>query len=242
MVKKYTLALSTIALALPAQAVVVYTDNFNDSTITGWTFFDRNGPTEIANASWTEASGVLSQTVANYDFPRDASNDPLLGTIGLSGSGNIGGAYTISLTIDSLENTNNFQDQVVVFGYVDADNFNYIEFVNSNVANGRRANFNTVSNGERTVSAFRGITFNQGVTAVSLEIDSAAGSVAVTYDGTSLQTFDLGGSLTFATGLNGVGSNNDAFAIDNFQIEQIPEPSSFALLSLAGLTLLRRRR
>lgn len=243
MFKKHTFALAAFAMANSAQAATIYSDNFDDNTITGWTFLDRNGATEIANASWSEANGALSQTVDNYDFIRDTSNDPALGTLALSGSGILGGGYTISLTMDSLENANNFQDQVVVFGYEDADNFNYLEFVNGNNTGARRAALHTVIAGERTNRDFENIIFSQDAIDVSLVIDSAAGEVSVTYNGTALPTLDAGGTLTFADGLNGVGSNNDAFAIDDFQIEQaIPEPSSVALLSIAGLSLLRRRR
>lgn len=245
MLKIHTFALAALAMTSSAQAAtIIYSDDFNDNTITGWTFLDRNGATEIANAEWTETGGVLEQSVTNFDFVRDTTpQDPMLGAIALSGSGTVGGTYTISLTMDSLENANNFQDQVVVFGYENADNFNYLEFVNSNTVNGRRANLNTVIAGQRSTPASRNITFNQGATDVSLVIDSAAGEVVVTYDGNVLPTFETGGTLTFAEGQNGVGSNNDAFTIDNFQIEQaIPEPSSVALLSIAGLSLLRRRR
>jgi hypothetical protein len=44
------------------------------------------------------------------------------------------------------------------------------------------------------------------------------------------------------TGLVGVGSNNDAFAIDNFVVDQIPEPGVAGLLGLSMLFLTRRRK
>lgn len=53
-------------------------------------------------------------------------------------------------------------------------------------------------------------------------------------------TYNAGTDLAFA-----VGTFDNAFGIDNFQIAAIPEPSSFALLAglgSLGLLLLRRRR
>lgn len=213
------------AFSTPLQAVVIYTDNFDDNFNTGWTYLDRNGPIEIANALWVETGGRLEQQTENYDFPRSAiSNSPTLGTIALSPSGVVGGRYSISLTMDSLEEGNGFQDQVVVFGYEDVDNFNYIEILStpSNDPNNRVV-INTVVAGERTERGRFLITFNHDPVDVLVTIDTLGGEVSASYDGG--EEMVLATELTLAAGMNGVGSNNDAFAIDDFTVTRIPDPT-----------------
>lgn len=74
-------ALAAALVMLPSAGLtrtVIFADNFNDNTVTGWTFFDRNGPNEIANANWVETGGRLEQQTDNYDFPRDSEDEPYL--------------------------------------------------------------------------------------------------------------------------------------------------------------------
>ena len=48
----------------------------------------------------------------------------------------------------------------------------------------------------------------------------------------------------FSAGLNGFGSNNDAWSIDNYSIDAVvPEPGSLMLLGMGGaLVYMRRKR
>ena len=236
------LSILSLGLAIaPAHAAVIYSDDFDDNTNTGWTYLDRSGGTAIVTTTggsgtspaFAEQNGQLEQTVANYTFP-NGTGGAQLGSLALSGSGIVSGAYSISLTMDSLENTNSFQDQVVVFGYVDEDNFHYVETIPNSVtlwgiAAGVRTNLGSAVN-----------TFSHAATSVVVSIDTAAGDVSINYGGGG--DIALATGQTLAAGLNGVGSNNDAFAIDNYSIDQIPEPTSLTLLSIASLLAFRRRR
>ena len=247
MTKKHSLTMLMMALALPASslhAAVIYSDNFDDNTNTGWTYLDRSGGTAIntttgggpGSPSFSEQNGELQQTATNYSFPNPASG-PQLGGIALSGSGSVSGSYTISVTMESLEPGNGFQDQVVVFGYVDEDNFHYVE----TIADGN-ANLFSIDAGTRTLIGSTGITFNHNPTMVDVIVDTTSGDVSINYGGAGITSLATG--QTIAAGLNGIGSNNDAWAIDNYSIDQtpIPEPGSLVLLGLSGLTILRRRR
>ena len=249
MKKFQSLTLGALALALPSHAAVVYSDNFDDNSNSGWIYLDRSGGTAIVtntggsgtSPSFSEQNGRLEQTVTNYTFPNgvlpNGDGGPQLGSMALSGSGVIGGSYTISLGMDSLEEGNGFQDQVVVFGYVDEDNFFYIETIPDRVA------LFGVTSGVRTQLGINSsVTFSHAPTDVDVFVDTAAGNVSVDYGGAGLTSLATGQAIT--AGLNGVGSNNDAFAIENFSIDQqqIPEPSSLALIATAGITLVRRKR
>ena len=219
--KEYPLTLSALALVLPSQAAAIYSDNFDDNINTGWTYHDRSGGTAIVTAtggsgtspSFAEQNGQLEQTVTNYTFP-NGTGGPQLGGIALSGSGIIGGTYTISVALDSLEAGNNFQDQVVVFGYVDEDNFSYIETIPD------RVDFHQVVAGVRTqLGVNNSVTFSHDPTNVDVLVDTVAGDVSVNFGGAGLVSLATG--QTLSPGLNGVGSNNDAFAIDDFSITSI---------------------
>jgi hypothetical protein len=235
MKKQLLLVLSPLA-TLPLHGTVIYTDDFNDNTNTGWTYINRDGATEIADASWLETGGRLEQQTANYDFPRDAQNDPVLGAIGLAPV-SVGGVYSISVDFTSLEPGNSNQDQDFVFGYLDADNFLMVE----TIANGG-LNFFNVIGGNRTTLGSSSISFSHATTNVLLEHDATIGEVTVTYGGGSPFTFSDPSFIFAGTRSVGVGSNNDAFAIDNFIVTQIPEPSTLGLACLSSLLFGRRRK
>ena len=115
------------------------------------------------------------------------------------------------------------------------DNFFYVE----TIANGG-GNLFSVIDGVRTGIGGTGIAFSHASTNVVLTVNTAAGDVSLNYGGAGDVSLVTGASL--AAGQVGVGSNNDAFAIDNFVVEQIPEPASLALLSLCGLCMFCHRR
>ena len=123
---------SSIALALTVTSVdaaVLYSDNFDDNTNTGWTYIDRSGGTAIVTGigggpgapAFAEQNQRLEQTVTNYSFPNGAepngAGGPQIGALALSGAGVVGDHYSISVDMISLEDGNGFQDQDIVFGY-----------------------------------------------------------------------------------------------------------------------------
>ena len=232
------------AFCSPVDATVIYSDDFSDNDASDWTFLNRNGVTEIADPSWAAdgsglgSAGQLAQSTTNYDFPRDAENDPVLGAIALSASGNVGGIYSISVDMTSLEPGNGFQDQDIVFAYTDADNFYLVETIASG-----GANLFSVIDGNRMSVGGAGISFSHSTTNVVLTVDTAAGDVSINYGGAG--DASLGTGLALTAGLNGVGSNNDAFAIDNYVVSRVPEPTSLVLLALGSgfaAALARRRQ
>jgi hypothetical protein len=232
-----TLAFLPLLTSSALHGTVIFTDNFDDNINTGWTYLNRNGATEIADAVWAETGGRLEQQTANYDFPRDANgNDPVLGAIALAPVA-VEGIYSFSADFTSLEPGNGFQDQDLVFGYLDTDNFLIVE----TIANGG-LNFFNVIGGDRTTLGSSSISFNQTTTTVQLEHNATNGEVTITYGAEAPFTFSHPSYIFDGSRSVGVGSNNDAFAIDNFSVEQIPEPGVLGLLALSGFFFGRRRK
>lgn len=209
---------------------VIFTDDFDDNTNTGWTYLNRNGAEEIADAEWVETGGRLEQRTPNYDFPRDLNgNDPVLGAIALAPQ-SVGGHYSLSAEFTSLEPGNTFQDQDYVFGYVDADNFFMMEAIGGGV------NVFNVVDGDRVLIASGANDFSHAPYTVVLEHNSETGEIIVTFgDNLPVVFFD---PIFIRTGENrvGVGSNNDAFAIDDFSITQLGEPAPEEPLEITSIS------
>lgn len=206
---------------------VIYSDNFDDNTVTGWTFFDRNGAEEIANASWVETGGRLEQQTANYDFPRDADDDPFLGTIALAPE-KVGGHYQITTTLISLEPQNNSQDQDIVFSYVDENDFFYVETIPNRLVLHRVVDGNRIAVNQVTA------TFSHAPIVVTVEHEADIGRVVITYGDDPPQEFTDPTLIREGQHSAGVGSNNDAFAIDDFSVTSITpsEPTEFAITGI----------
>lgn len=216
---------ASVGFSLTAYGQIIYSDDFNDNTNSGWTYLDRSGGTTLVPTTgggpgsplFAEQNMRLEQTVDNYSFPQ-GTGGPQVGGIALSGSGVVSDNYTISLDIDSLEEGNEFQDTDIVFGYSDEDNFFYVETLA-----GGSASLYSIVDGVRTNLGGTGITFSHDPIAVLVSINTSAGDVSIDYGGTGLISLAAGATLT--GGLNGVGGNNDAYAIDNFVVTQIAGPT-----------------
>jgi hypothetical protein len=208
---------------------VIFTDDFDDNTNTGWTYFNRDGAEEIADAVWVETGGRLEQQTPNFDFPRDAQNDPYLGAIALAPQ-QVGGHYSLSAEFTSLEPGNSNQDQDYVFGYVDENNFFMMEAIGGSV------NVFNVVDGDRVLIASGPNTFSHAPYAVVLEHNADTGEVIVTF-GTN-PPVNLSDPVFIRTGTNsvGVGTNNDAFAIDDFSITQLGTPAPEQSLEITAFS------
>ena len=210
-------ALAAALVMLPSAGLtrtVIFADNCNDNTVTGWTFFDRNGPNEIANANWVETGGRLEQQTDNYDFPRDSEDEPYLGTIALA-PGKVGGHYQITSTFISLEPGNGFQDQDIVFGYVDENNFFYVETIPDRVV------IFQVVDSNRMLIDQGAVTFSHDPIVVTVEHESEIGRVAITYGDALPLEFTNPALIREGENSFGVAWNNDAFAIDDFSVSSI---------------------
>ena len=219
--------LLTLSPTLSHAQTVVFSDNFDDNTVTGWTFLDRNGAVEIANANWVETNQRLEQQTDNYDFPRDLEDDPFLGTIALAPE-QIGGHYEITTTLISLEPDNIFQDEDIVFGYVDENNFYMLETIPGSI------NLFQVLDGDRILITSGTFTFSHDPVVVTLRHDAVTGKVTAVYGG--VQALEFTDPIFIISGdfSVGVGSNNDAFAIDDFSITALP-PSPPPALEITSL-------
>lgn len=207
--------------------MVIFSDDFEDNTVTGWTFLDRNGEEEVANAEWVEQNGSLEQLTANYDFRAGENGRPALGTIALAPT-QVGGHYEISTSFTSLEPGNNFQDHSLIFAYVDENNFLIAEAY----ADTNKITLFQVVEGNRTEigADANAIAFSDETTLLTLRHDTVAGVVTITHgDDEPLEYTDpdliIEGDLSV-----GVGSNNDAFTIDDFTITSgFPSATEFVL-------------
>jgi hypothetical protein len=231
-------SLATLAVALAlvttGTAQVIYSDDFDDNTNTGWSYLDRSGGTALMTTigggpgfpSFVEQNGRLEQISTNYSFPRDLlRNDATIGGLALSGSGVItDDHYAISVEFTSLEPGNNNQDHSLVFAYEDEDNFYFITVLPNNLRLFR------VANGESTVlyNGVGDITFSHDPTSLVVEVSTASGAVWASYGGAPKAL--LATDLTIPNGENGVGSNNDAFAIDNYRIDEVNDTTAPSLV------------
>ena len=231
-----------------AHAAEIFSDNFNDNDASDWTFIDRSAdgdePVWLADGSGAVgAAGQLAQTATNPGL-----GDPSgLGAIALAPTGGVvGGTYTISLIMESLETGNDNQDQHSVFGYEGIDDYWHVDITASGADVVRLMRSNSVDGVRTVVTSNQNIAggFKHGPTNVVLTVNTATQAVLLTVGAQDfdLSTFDLNSDDTFGAGLVGVGTQNDAFQVDDFVVTQIPEPTSLALLSLGGLAMIRRRR
>lgn len=213
--KQLALVVLSGVLTGHAPAQVIFSDDFDDQSNTGWSYFNRNGAEEIDDAVWVETGGRLEQQTPDYDFPRDNNvNDPVLGSIALAPQ-SVGGHYSLSAEFTSLEPGNGFQDQDFVFGYIDADNFFIMESIPSGL------NVFNVVDGDRVTIGTAGIAFSHDATTVVLEHNAETGEIIITYGDAEPTIYQDPVFIREGVHRVGVGSNNDAFAIDDFTITQI---------------------
>ncbi|MCH7226812.1 hypothetical protein [Haloferula sp. A504] len=224
------LGIGTVAaLMLAATAgAQIYSDNFDDNTNTGWTYLDRSGGTTLmtttggsgTSPSFAEQNQQLEQTVANYTFPIDALNSiPSIGGIALSGSGVVTTShYAITVVFESLEPGNNNQDHWIVFAYEDEDNF-----IGATVLGNNLLRLFQIVDGESTLvyDGVGDITFSHDPTPITVEVNTASGAVWASYGAGPKVLLATG--LTIPNGQNGVGSNNDAYTIDNYSIVEVTD-------------------
>lgn len=217
-----------ITLVMPLHAQVFF-DDFDDNTNTGWTYLDRSAGTAIngttgggpGSVMFVEQNQQLEQTVTNYSFPLGTvDGKPQLGGIALAP-----GTYespTLQVDMISFEPGNKNQDQGIIFGYQDEDNFFYVETISADPLTEGSVRVYTIINGGRALLDQADITFSETAATVQVNHNKVVGNVLVTYNLGSVEEFEL--SVTdpvfqlageFSVG---VGSNNDAYAIDNFTV------------------------
>ena len=142
----------------------------------------------------------------------------MLGAIALAPT-SVGGHYSLSARFTSLEPGNTFQDQDFVFGYVDEDNFFILETIRSGL------NIFSVVGGDRMlvgqVATQIAYTFSHDPTTVVLEHNAETGDVTITYGTEGPATFNNPALVREGVNRVGVGSNNDAFTVDDFVITQL---------------------
>lgn len=228
----------------PGNVFRIYENTIDD----GWKKAIGGGPgdpTPLASA-WTISGGVASnsstQAGTGYPYSKEAEA-PLYNFF--SGAGTTETQLTISFNYTVAAGDTLYAHFWGMTGVSDLDN----QFV-SNIeasANGG-VNLNTGSSDELTVYNLKdGVSSGFGGTATSI-------SGALTGSGFYTKTFTIAdlaiSGVTTAGDLDyyliQFAKNEDGNAgttsIDNFSLTAVPEPSSAALLGLAGLVLILRRR
>ncbi|MCX5662489.1 MAG: hypothetical protein NTW19_22640, partial [Planctomycetota bacterium] len=177
------------------------------------TYGDMNSYTAITPSRWSivaDANGpVLSINTSNYSN----LTGNRLGELAVVGSQTYGN-FDMSLIAASTEdfNTNSFADLAVVFGYVDANNYNYAWYNSSasstiiaSVVAGNRTTLATASAAGVTDNAYH-----------ALRVVRSGQTVTVSRDGSVLMTAT--NAALAAVGSVGVGSYNDAANFDDISV------------------------
>ena len=218
----------------------------NNSTLAGWSLFNRNG---VAIASYAAGAGALN-TGAFYSFGTAAADRALGGTasggayFGSPAGGAVAGYIAVAFTNntgDTLEaitiafdgeqwrNGGNTTAQSMVLEYGFGDTFGDVASWTAPSGTFDWASPVNTTTGAAVDGNVAGLVAGRGG-----EIDSL--------------TWATGSTMWFRWIENNDAGNDHGLAIDNFSVSSVtavaavPEPSSTALLGLAGLACILRRR
>jgi hypothetical protein len=197
-------------------AAIIWTESFESPDQSA----DPDGATNTIPTGWTGGGGIMTDTLSGYDTPYGSqwvwTNDNV---VGLLSDATLDNTVTGADTIGALLQEGTYTLTFNVAHRLSTQSTYLVDLLANGVSIG------TVS-GTLTTTDF-----------------SSSDSIVAVIGSTHAQ---LGTDLQVRLRTNGAGNQNYQPQFDNLQLDfvAIPEPSSFALLSLAGLLLftLRRRR
>ncbi|MDP0491902.1 MAG: PEP-CTERM sorting domain-containing protein [Verrucomicrobiota bacterium JB023] len=220
-------------------------DMYQGSTVE--TFVTTQGDALVGyNATTDTTSGNTAVTVNGVSFTPQNTGVPLIGTNGVSITINGGtdnenafgdGEFTSNAAIFHLIRGGTFGVTSVTFGGLTIGQEYLIQSFNNDARGSRNSNFITgYGDGTNSSSPVAFSSLNNNPPGPSAG-DSIIGTFIA--DSTS-QSFNIFGTNGGPAGT--FNSGNSQSQINAIQLRAIPEPSSAALLGLAGATLLLRRR
>lgn len=241
--KLFLIPLVGMLLMVPQlKADVVVDDNFNrpDGSLAGTV------PTPGPGGVWTGFSGTAGdllissgQAVVQHGVPSEDAGTGFGRLVTL-------GTITANLDITVMDDTQiSGSDSEYFCMFTDGGTFNFYSRLDiSPGQSGGDYTFGIATTSSTAEALFPSdFTFGQTV------------SGTLTYDfGTGLSTFSVGATTISSTtsvvaaGINTFAlrqsdsTNNETVFVDNLRVSSVPEPGSFAILGLVGLTGLARRR
>lgn len=230
---------------IAAAAVMALPQAANADIVAGWDFFNGGGTTTTAQFQATGISAeVTGHNMTRFSTGRGSSTDGTFGSLAGASASTTGTGAGVSLAAANGDSesvafslTNNtglglvfetFEFDAIKFRSNGADNF---ELFLGDIATGT-----SIGTGVVTTQTNAAADLNGG-SELHEELSIDLSSLAALADGASY-TFEL----AFTGGVPGSGGND--LNLDNIGISAsaVPEPSSMAVLGLAGLAIFTRRR
>lgn len=250
--QSFPIALGFLALCTTAPAAIIVTENFSSPVKAGNVGADAT----LASDSYTFGTWVYSN--GNGGINDAATGDGsgsgtgnLIATTGVArpqaGRGTNGRAASVIFSGGLFANGVEYTVSFDVIGDASGDNSGRY-WLAEVFGYGALASGNTILIDGTQASWGGGVKpfTKAGTASVNYLVDSASNGVLITGENTAATTpvsftFTYNGTNSPDIGF-AVGTYNNIFAIDNFQITGVPEASSSALLALGALGLASRRR
>ena len=246
-----SIALGILILSVHAQAAIIVSENFSSPTKLGnaganatlasdsytlgtWVYSSGNGGIDSAatgDGSGSSASNLIATTGVARPQAGRGTNARAVSVIFGAGLFTNGIEYTVSFDLigDASGDDVGRYWLAEVFGYGNLASGNTI------LIDGTQGGWASAKPFAATGTATVNFLADSVSNGVLLAGESAAGTTPVSF------TFTYNGTNSPDIGF-AAGTYNNIFAIDNFQITGVPEPSSLALLALGALGLASRRR
>ena len=221
----------TVILSLSSQAAVIFIENFDNTAFassgTEAHIFGGESP-DIQVGEWFGSTNGVSIASGDLSLGNTAVNRYRGAGIWLDASGWTAGTITVAVDVANFPVTPNSNSNPV-FQVFTANGVDSMNSVSLDLHGG----FNSQGNPTATGSA----SINQ--LGVNQEITGNGTAVTFSFDYNGTDQFV---GLVFANSTPGSATGVNTVDLDNLTVSTIPEPSSAAFISLAGLIVILYRR